>query len=745
MRSRFTDTARRPNLRAPLCAAVLMGHTAAALAADAEMALEEVVVTAQKREQNLQDVPISIAAFDAEQVRDLGLARPLDVGFQVPGLVAKSPNGDNSPIFTIRGVGVTDFTVGNNSPTSVYLDQVVKPYYPMVNFSLFDIERIEILKGPQGTLYGRNNTGGAVKFITRQPTDSLDGFLRTDYGRFDTLEVEAAVGGPLTETLAVRVAGFTRQRGEGWQHNNVTGEDNGEVDRSAGRITTRWTPNDRFTATLSAYAGTNDSDVPQFKLAPPFNASNRSQVCAAALAGVRARDGSCVDILGHYDPDPNVRHVQSANVQGNGVKEDGQGGVLTLEWDFAGASLTSVSGYDQQDRTEYQDFDGTPSVLADNSFVQDIRAFSQELRLASSASEGLNWIAGVFYSDDEVKNLQVLRGEALFGSPTPLQTDIPWTMQTESYAGFGQIDFPLGERWSVVTGARYTREERKFEGGTAPRHAFFPTVLVDNETSVDDVSGKIGLNFEPSEDLLLYVSASKGFKSGGFNGGFATSAVAYTPYGPEELYAYELGVKSQPSASLRLNAAVYLYDWNDFQATVTRVDPLTSLPTQVLSNAGDARIKGVEAELNWRAGAGLNVALSTNWMEPKIESGIYEGRRIGNSPKFSGAGIVRYELPVAALGGSLFAVTDFNYRTSYPMRLVTATTRQLVYQDAFWLANARVGYKSNSERVEVSAWVKNALNEEYLLEVFDQGTLNTLDLYAEPRTYGLSLTYRFAD
>lgn len=718
-----------------------LGYTSGASAQESQsLSLEEVVVTAQKRSENLQDVPISVAAFTEEQIRERGLSRPMDVGYQVPGLVAKSANGDNSPLFTIRGVGLSDFTVGNNSPTSTYIDQVVKPYYPLVNFSLFNVERVEVLKGPQGTLYGRNNTGGALKFMTRQPSDTPDGFMRVDYGNFATFEGEGALGGPVTDTLSVRVAGFTRQREKGWQYNTVTADDNGEIDRRAGRIAARWEPSEVFAGTLSIYAGRNRSDVPQFKLAPPFDAANRSQVCAAALAGIRARDGSCVDSTGHFDSDSNNHHIQTANIQGEGIREDGEGAVLTLDWSLPAFDVTSVTGYDQQERQEFQDFDATPVQGTDNLFKQDIQAFSQELRASSKES---GWIAGLFYSKDEVDNLQVMRGEDLFAQPAPFVTTVDWVMQTESYAAFGQLERPLSDRFTGILGARYSHEERTFEGGTVPLHTVFPLVVVDNETSVDDVSGKVGLNFKASDDVLLYVSASKGFKSGGFGGGFATRAVAYAPYGPEELFAYEAGIKSQPLDTLRLNAAAYFYNWKDFQATVTRVDPLTNLPTQVLNNAGDAHIKGVEAELNWRPAAGLDIALSGNWTDADIVRGIYKGRTIGNTPEFSGAGSMRYEHSLGSSGGSVFALTDFNYRTRYPLRLVTATTRPLVYQDAFWLANARVGYRSASEKVTVSAWVRNVFDEEYLLEVFDQGSLNTLDLYAEPRTYGISVTYNF--
>jgi iron complex outermembrane receptor protein len=713
----------------------------------------EIVVTAQKREQNLQDVPISITAFSAEQVRERGLTKPLDIGFQVPGITAKSVNGDSSPLFTVRGIGVTDFTVGNNSPTSIYVDQVIKPYYPMVNFSLFDVERVEVLKGPQGTLYGRNNTGGAIKFVTRQPSFDTDVRVRADYGNFDTFEFEGAIGGAVSDTVAMRVAGFTRQRGKGWQFDRFRNERNGEIDRLAGRASILWKPSSAFSATLTGYAGRNHSDVPLFKLAGPFAANpnggpppNRTVTgwCAASRQGKRAYDGSCVDNFGQFDSDPNPRHVQTNNVQGQGVREDAQGGVLNMELDVGFGDISSVTGYDQQDRQEFQDFDGTPIISTDNSFTQHIKAFSQELRVASKPADAVQWIAGLFYSNDKVENLQVIRSDAQFPQANgPVRTNIDWVMRTKSYAAFGQAEVPLSSTLTAIGGLRYTREERSFVGGTKPQHAFFPTAVVNNDAKFNDLSGKIGLNFKPSEDLMVYASASKGFKGGGFNGGFATTPFAYTPYNPEKLYAFELGAKAKLSSTLRANAAFFYYNWRDFQATVTRVDPGTNLPTQVLANAGIAHIKGLEADMSWRPVSGLSVTLNGAWTDADIVTGIYKGRRIGNTPRFAAGGSVRYETEVPGLNGTVYGLIDGNYRTRYPLRLVTATTRPLVYQDAFALFNGRFGYRPEGGHLEVAAFVKNIFDKTYLVEVFDQGSLNTLDLYSEPRTYGLSVSYKF--
>lgn len=711
-----------------------------------EAELDEIIVTAQKRDQNLQDVPISITAFGSRQIQEMGMRRALDVGYQVPGIVMKSPNGDNSPIFTVRGIGLTDFTASNNSATSVYVDQVVKPYYPMVNFSLFDIERVEVLKGPQGTLYGRNNTGGAVRFISRKPTATPDGFIRLDYGNFNTFEAEGAIGGPISETVLARLSAYSRQRSRGYQYDTFTGRRNGDIDRLAGRAALSWHAAETVDVDLMIYAGRNHSDVPQFKLAPPFEPSALPArvVCAAALQGVRARDGSCVDGFGQFDPDGNVDHIESNNVQGNGIRESGEGGSMVVNWRLPAAVLTSVTGFDHLERVEKQDFDGTPLIAVDNSFTQGIDAFSQELRVAATADSRTQWIGGLFYSKDRLGNTQKIRSDNLFGVPQG-GVLVDWTVRTESYAAFGQVEVPLTGQLSFVGGLRYTHEMRTFVGGSASYPTpFLPTVQVDNRTSVDDLSGKLGLNYRISEGKLLYVSASKGFKSGGFNGAFATNPIVYEPYGPERLFAYEAGFKSDWFANrLRFNAALYHYDWRDFQATITTVDPVTNLPIQRLSNAGDAKVDGVEAELSWRPSASFTGGLGAAYSNGRIVSGQLDGLRLANNPRLSLNGSSRIQHHMPGLSGDVFLQADFSYRTKYNTRLLTSTTRPLVIQDAFWLANGRIGLTTEGQKLEVAGWVKNIFDERYLLEVFDQGSLNTLDLYAEPRTYGISVTYRF--
>ena len=183
--------------------------------------LEEIVVTAEKRSRSVQDIPLSIKAFSGEDLQNFGMITPKDLGDQVPGLFTKTTLGDSAPTFTIRGIGLNDFVSNNNSPTSLYIDEIYQPFHPMAGFALFDIERVEVLKGPQGTLYGRNNTGGAIKFITQKPSEEFNGHARVDYGRFDTLEAEFAAGGALTDSINARGAVFTRQGGA-WQSNRTT-------------------------------------------------------------------------------------------------------------------------------------------------------------------------------------------------------------------------------------------------------------------------------------------------------------------------------------------------------------------------------------------------------------------------------------------------------------------------------------------------------------------------------------------
>lgn len=727
------------------------GFTAAMaqeMAQSADVGLEEVVVTAQRRVETLQKVPISISALSAEQVQQFGLTRAADLAALVPGLSAAGTIGDSNPVFAIRGIGLNDQFANNNPTVGVYFDDIVQPYAPLMGFPLFDIERVEVLKGPQGTLYGRNTTGGAINFISKAPSQALEGYLSASYGRFDRADIEGAIGGGLSDTFAVRLAGKLIRQSDGWQTNVFTGQTIGDKNVKAARAMALWTPTDALQIQLKAsvLSDRSDSQLPEHvgNYAQPFAAAP----CQAFLAGFRD-EGNCVDFFGYSDPTPGRRTVESNEVYGHESDTDSHDFALNAKWDLGAISLTSVSGYIDYDRTLAND-DGTPRILLETQFNDSIEAFSQELRLASNEDDHpLSWMVGVYYSWDQLgsKVLQALDQSVLTrGQVRSLQT-------TTSYALFSQLQYRLTDRLRLVGGARYTKEKKDFVYDAFDANPFGTSLLpppvagIDNTLREDPVTGKIGVDFDLTEDLMLYASASKGFKSGGYKGAVAFNPRELDPFVGENLYAYELGAKSSwLDGRLQFNTALYYYDYQGFQAFVSEIRG--GLNIVVLDNAGDAEVYGLEAELNVRPTKRLLLRLSANAMHSEITSVNpsiqvdYQGNRLANAPELAASAVVRYDLPTQNLGFAAYALLDGSYRSRTYYSL---NNRGQSSMDSYALLNARVGFTSPDERWELALWGRNLTDKLYVTSAYDTygGAFPSLDSLGDPRAYGLSVTYRY--
>ena len=711
--------------------------------------LEEVVVTAQKRAQNVQDVPISITTFSGEQIAELGIAQAKDLASQTPGVFTKTTTGDVQPIFYIRGIGLNDFFSNNNPTASVYVDQVIQPFGPMLNFALFDLERVEVLKGPQGTLYGRNNTGGAINFIARKPTNELDGFARFDYGNWDTLEFEGAVGGPIADTLNGRVAIYTRQS-DGFQKNLTTGEDVAKTDRFAGRLQFDWQPTADLDILLNIHGGREDGQVQYVKNANSQDPANPFVLCQAAQQGQLTYDGSCTNLLGFFDPNPDPHTVlgdSSAQGFDDSNTNHGFGGALTIDWSLPRMSVTSVTGYDRFLRHESIDFDGSPITATDSLYQDSMWAISQELRLTSDDSWPFDWIAGVFYSEDQNDGLQTIGSDDFLGFiaglPPPASLFQPFLQKSDSIAGFGQVEWPFMDKWKLIGGLRVTHENKKFSGETtfiSGPIGRIPITANDDKIDADDISGKAGINFTPMEDWLLYASFSKGFKSGGFNAAFASDPFQRLPFEPENLWSVEAGSKATLfDGRLIFNTAFYYYLWKDFQASIITGGSL-GIPIQILTNAGDAKVYGVEWDALWRPVESLDVHLAMNLMDHEIIEGQFEGDQLANAPKLQFAGNARYTHPLPWNELNLIVQGDFSYRSSFDFKL---NPTPLGVTDGYWLANARVGISTQDERIQVFGWVRNLTDEEYLVEVFEVLPINITQIWGAPRSYGISIQYNF--
>lgn len=728
-----------------LGAALSLAHAGPAAAQDA---LAEVVVTAQKRSENIQNVPISITAYSSAQLASLGIAQPIDLAAQTPGLFAKTTSGNSAPVFYIRGIGLNDFFANNNPSTSIYVDQVLLPFHPMLSFAIFDTQRVEVLEGPQGTLYGRNNTGGAVNFITNKPTDEASGYISADYGNFSDRRIEAAFGGPMAPTLTGRLA-VTAHRSDGFQQDEYSGRDVGGADDWAARGLLRWRPNDAWDILFNFHGGQDRGEVQWFKLVNSQNPNSTFTTCAPALAGRYVYDGSCTDVTGYHDPNSNIDKVGGSNPYFGTTKNNRTyGGSATMDIRLPRMTLTSLTSYDWFRRYEPISVDGSPQITVNTLYNEHIWSAEQELRLTSDRSWPFQWIGGVFFSADAIGGDQQLQSDEFLplvtGIPAPLAAVQHYDQKTRSYAAFGQTTWTLAEGWHLVSGLRYTHESKQFIGGSTfiqDYVNYIPLTRTNDTITANDVSGKLALQYTPFDGVMVYASLDKGFKSGGFNAAFSSNPAQLLPYGPEKLWAAELGVKSTLlNNTLTLNGAFYNYWWRDFQAQV--VETSSGIPLQVLANAGDARNYGFELQSAYRPLAGLELQLNANYLHTLITDGQYAGQTLSNAPKVTVGAVARYVRPLGDAPVKLVLQADGNYRSSVNFALAGAVPA-LDRQAGFGIVNARMGLTARDEHWETDVWVKNAANKRYLVDVFDQSPVNIMDVWNMPRTYGVSLNYRY--
>ncbi|MFT4025654.1 MAG: TonB-dependent receptor [Novosphingobium sp.] len=714
--------------------------------------LGDIVVTARKRAESLQEVPSSISAFSAEDVQALKITSPADIAAHTPGLNAKYASGFENPVFTMRGIGLNDVSSINNPTVGVYFDDTFVPFMPMMNAQLYDIERVEVLKGPQGTLYGRNTTGGAVKFITRRPSDELQANIRADYSSWSTLELEAGVGGPISDTLKGRVSLYTRQRLGGYMFNRFTGSTVGRQNRIAGRIQLEWSPTPEIDVLLNVHGGDSKNDAALREHIGFKDPVTAKVTCDAVLAGDR---GGCTDTTGYADNDGDPFASSANNLYGDTVTSRTWGTSLTASYDMDFAKLISVTSYDYLNRHYVDDNDASPTIQFELNIFDKIKVFSQEVRLVSNNISGLKWVAGVFYSWDRVINDSTQAVDDLYKTRVSVFND----QTTKSVAGFANGELPLFGDLSLNAGIRLTREVKTRYTLSQDLNPFGtsllsstanPTVYVNRTDQLQhtDLSGNVGLKFRPSSNFMAYVSAAKGFKSGGFKGAISFNPSQAGPYQPETLYAYEAGFKSTLfDGTLRLNAAAYFYNWENFQAYSLQL--VNNVAVVVLTNAGTAHVKGLEADITWAPTPELRISTAFNYMDGKIVNYVVvpggqdnNGKRLPNAPSFTWNTMVSYTFPERGDNWRPFIQAEANYQSRVYFEI---QNNPINSQAGYWLANLRVGARSHDERWEFAAYARNLFNKTYIAEsrFIDLKTFPSSNVYGEPRSFGASLSFKY--
>ena len=625
--------ARNPLLSAAILAALQV--PAAALAQTAATQLDEIVVTAQRREQSFGDVGISGTAYTGEALAEAGVAQLTDLALLTPNVQIKYVMANSIPNVTIRGIGLNDYAANNNPAAGIYIDDVYLVSPAMLTFGMFDLERVEVLKGPQGTLFGRNTTAGTINFISKKPTDELDGYFTVDLGNYERIMAEGAIGGSFTDTLSARFAIQTVQQGEGFQTNRLNGEKIGEVDRTSARGELSWKPGDDVDVLLSVYGGTDTSDVWLIKIDNPFTTED---------------DG---------DTDP----YRSGASNEPRMDLDTAGANLTVNWSLSDAlTFTSVTGYQDFSRFHVEDRDASSLIMLDGTFDNQIDQFSEEVRL-THVGDNLVLIGGAFYGEDSVDTRDEFLATDLLALLGLAGVDVignEYQQDTTSMALFLHSEWSFTENFKLTAGARYTDESKDFAGAYTFLIAggteipLYPDVVETYDT--DNVSGKIGLDYSGIEDTLLYASVSRGFKSGGFQGQLSFDPAALQPFNDEEVLAYEIGMKTRKLGnSLELNASVFFYDYEDMQF----YGGLFDSPVGVLfgiANIGDAEIKGAEADIWWRPTEGFDLRFGLGYLDTEITNSVVDGVATGselpNSPEFTFSSMARYEW---AISGSLTA------------------------------------------------------------------------------------------
>lgn len=705
---------------------------------DAASGIEEIVVTARKREESLQDVPISITAFSANDLEMRSLNSLSDVGQFAPNLsfFAHGQTGKTSALVYIRGVGQTDPVITNDPGVGVYVDEVYMGRMQAIDLDLMDLERVEVLRGPQGTLFGRNTVGGALNIVTAKPSGEFGGEVQLTTGRYSRIDGKLSVNLPLVEDkLAIKIAASTRNS-DGYGRQLGTGNEMGDTNRLSGRAMVLWTPSDDVEV-LFSIDGTRVREAGPVRavteFGEPMGVFLLNMFMPVPYGPAFATDSPFTS----YATDPNTNNL------------DAGGGSLAVTWDNGDWQFKSITSYRSFDALNGVDPDGSPYAIIDQTDAVEQQQFSQELRFSGEAADGrLNWVFGGYYFWEKA---DMITPVIVFGELYPiigLDLSFTWDVdnKSKSYATFGQASYNLTDKLSLTAGLRYTDEDR-----TASRTVLAQVrgiTLTPTETKSvgwNALSPRAGLEYRWSEDFMTYVSAARGFRSGGMNGR-SSIAEDFLPYDPEYLWTYEAGFKAEfADRSVRLNATAFYSDYKDIQFTIV-AGTVNAQPLIVVDNAAKATVKGFEAELVLAPTAGLLLNAGIGYINAKFDetapgAPITTDSKFQKTPEWSLVLGGQYSAPVGDFG-NIVARIDYSYKSSIHH---DAANSPFAVQEGYGVANARLAFEHASNAWELALFVTNLGNKEYIVGATDfLISLGFAEVqYARPREWGLSLSYHF--
>ncbi len=721
----------------------------------AQVVLEEVMVTAQKREQSLQDVPASVSAISGDAIHDfVGSAENIRaLAGRVPSLQVESSNGRQSPRFYIRGLGNTDFDVNANQPVSMILDDIALENSVLKSLPLYDVARVEVLKGPQGTLFGRNTPAGVVKIDSVRPSRETEGYISGGYGSRETAQVEFAIGGALSDTVASRLSVKYTDRGEEWIDNSVDGDSVGSFDEFAYRLQFLFEPSDALTALVKVHGFDQDGDHPQI-----FYANALEQ----GKEGLRS--GFDEEKISQDSP--------------AGFELEHIGGSANIEYDFGNVTLTSITGYDTLDSFSRADIDGglvtfNPAEFADlgrNAFgvvasgdgLDDHYQFSQELRL-SGDTDTMFYQVGLFYFDEDITIRSTDFNASIppdFTAPALDRTTFV-EQETSSWAVFGQVEYKFTDVLSVTAGLRYTDDDKDLEVIPGPNSTAFPATISEGD---DYISWDLAFNYDLNSDMSVYGRVGEASRGPVTIGRFGFTSAADT----ETLTSIEFGLKTVLfEGRARWNAAIYSYEIEDQQLTAT--GGFGNFNT--LLNADNTKGAGFETDFEWLVVENFRVMANLSYNDTEIDDrdlttsactseplctmldpvavpdnpsdfGMFDtvfvdGNPLPRSPEWLFNFALSYTAPLSS-GAVVYINTDWNYRDESNIFLYEAV--EYVAEER-WLGGVRLGYKNAADNIDVALVGRNITDE-----ITVDGGIDFLNLTAfinEPAFWGLEAKYSF--
>ena len=723
--------------------------------------LEEVVVTAQKREQNIQDVGIAVTAFSGEQLEQLGVTNTTEITQQSPGLQLFTYT-PSLVVFNIRGVSQNNFIDTLEAPVAVYMDEAYVASLNGLGQQLFDMERVEVLRGPQGTLFGRNATGGVIHYLTNAPDENeLNGYIKGGIGEYNNYIAEGAVGGAIAPNFRARVAG-RYEKADGYTESIVDGvRDTNGKDGFAIRASAQFDVNESVRVDAKVYYS-EDNDAP-----------TGGYVAYASKASRETGYGATPEST----PIAGSVHKHANGLEGSLDREvTSVTGKIT--WDVNdNLQFISITSYMDIQKDYFEDAGGGFIPNFPFNPVADTSQFTQELRLSGS-QDRFRWQVGGYYLDLEIMGNDYVSGEFVTLLPEG-RIDADWNLDSKNWSVFGQAEFDLSEQLTFTGGLRYSQDDKSYSlintsrgeglidalsGEFVPPDAelFNSAWLSSDLTEIDygDFALRAQLDWRPNDDLLVFAAFNRGIKGGNFTTFFSTPQDL--AHDEEVLHSYEIGFKKTfPGMGMRLNATGFYYDYDDYQA----FGLIAAFPE--IRNT-DAEVYGGEVELAWSPMERLDLLAGVSFLESEIDrvptvqsffgiilpSQQIEGNELPNAPAVSINFLARYAIPMASAGGEFALQIDGNYNSDQYLDVFNSAASK---EQAYFVGNLRFSYTTADEKWTATAFVKNFTDTKHRLYLLDLAAGDLFappdtppdgfgiieQVYAPPRWVGASVSYRF--